>query len=305
MRQVTVLVSVLSYAVAVSVAGCRRAEQRAPASAGAPVLMALPAPAVATSASAVSAVSVATGIGTPAMPGKRACHQGRHRGLPQRVAQSRDLQLGSSECGRARRSGASGLHVRPADLKDRGKDAASQDLVWQGDFSALEKPGRYTIEVGSAQSDPFTIGRHLYQSALELGLKHFYFQRCRTVLEKPYAEYEGKAYTRSAHADDGWDYATYPEKKRKWQLVAGWHDAGNFDMYIPSTGPAAQAPLIAYEAHPALFSDATNIPESHNQIPDILDEVRWGLSWILSMQELDTGAFRAREAVYDWSDPDP
>jgi len=198
---------------------------------------------------------------------------------------------------------------RPADLKDRGKDAASQDLVWQADFSALEKPGRYTIEVGSSKSDPFTIGKHVYQPALELGLKHFYFQRCRTPLEKPYAEYEGKAYTRSApchvHADDGWDYATYPEKKRKWQLVAGWHDAGNFDMYIPSTGPTAQALLIAYESHPTLFSDATNIPESHNKIPDILDEVRWGLSWILSMQELDTGAFRAREAVYEWSDPDP
>jgi endoglucanase len=149
----------------------------------------------------------------------------------------------------------------------------------------------------------------VYGKALLAGLKSFYFQRCRTALPEPYAVWEGKAYTRSApchvHEDVAWDYGTYPEKKKKWQLEAGWHDAGNYEMYIPSTGPTAQALLIAYESHPALFGEDSNIPESHNKIPDILDEARWGLTWILSMQEPDTGAFRAREAVFDWSDPDP
>ena len=198
---------------------------------------------------------------------------------------------------------------RAQDVKNRGRDESSQDLVWQADFSALDEPGRYTIEVGSAKSDPFLIGKGMYGNALLAGLKSFYFQRCRTALPEPYAVWEGKAYTRSApchvHTDVAWDYATYPEKKKKWQLEGGWHDAGNYEMYIPSTGPTAQALLIAYESHPALFGEDSNIPESHNKIPDILDEARWGLIWILSMQEPDTGAFRAREAVFDWSDPDP
>ena len=198
---------------------------------------------------------------------------------------------------------------RAADVKDRGVDAASQDPVWQADFSALDQPGRYTLEVAGVKSDPFLIGKGAYAKALAAGMKFFYLQRCRTPLPEPYAEWEGKAYTRSAachvHADDGWDYTTYPKKEKKWTLVGGWHDAGNFDMYIPSTGPSAQALLMAYESHPALFGDDTNIPESHNHVPDVLDEVRWGLDWILSLQEPDTGAFRAHEAVYEWSDPDP
>ncbi len=198
---------------------------------------------------------------------------------------------------------------RAADVKDRGLDAASRDPVWQADFSTLDKPGRYTIEVGSSRSDPFLIGKATYAKALAAGMKFFYLQRCRTPLPQPYAEWEGKAYTRSAachvHADDGWDYTTYPKKEKKWTLVHGWHDAGNFDMYIPSTGPSAQALLIAYESHPAAFGDDTNIPESRNHVPDVLDEVRWGLDWILSLQEPDSGAFRAHEAVYEWSDPDP
>ncbi|HTA93269.1 MAG TPA: glycoside hydrolase family 9 protein, partial [Polyangiaceae bacterium] len=198
---------------------------------------------------------------------------------------------------------------RPEDLKDRGTDESSQDHVVQGDFSALAQPGTYTVEVGAAKSDPFVIGKGVYAAALKASLKHFYLQRCRTVLERPYGEWLGTAYTRSApchvHADVGWDYATYPEKKQKWQMVEGWHDAGNFDMYVPSTAPTAQSLLIAYESHPELFKEDSNIPESHNKIPDILDEARWGLTWILSMQEPDSGAFRARVAVFDHSDPDP
>ena len=198
---------------------------------------------------------------------------------------------------------------RAQDVKERGRDESSQDLVWQADFSTLVEPGRYTIEAGNAKSDSFLIGKAVYAKALLAGLKSFYFQRCRTALPEPYAVWEGKAYTRAApchvHEDVAWDYGTYPQKQKKWQLEGGWHDAGNYEMYIPSTGPTAQALLIAYESHPALFGEDSNIPESHNKIPDILDEARWGLIWILSMQEPDTGAFRAREAVFGWSDPDP
>lgn len=206
-------------------------------------------------------------------------------------------------------AGKAAYTFRSEDIRDRGLDASSQDRAYQADFSALTAPGRYTIEVGNAKSDPFTIGGGVYREALLAALKHFYLQRCRTPLEKPYGEWKGDAYTRAeachVHADVGWDYATYPEKKRKWQMVKGWHDAGNFDMYIPSTGPTAQSLLIAYESHPELFKEDSNIPESHNRVPDILDEARWGLEWILSMQETDTGAFHARVAVYDHSDPDP
>lgn len=207
-------------------------------------------------------------------------------------------------------SGKLAYTFKPADIVDKGQDASSRDLTWQADFSALDKPGRYFIEGGGARSDGFALGPGLYQEALAAGLKHFYFQRCRTKLEKPFAVWKGDEFTRAApchvHEDVAWDYLDYPQKKRKWPVAAGWHDAGNYEQYIASEAPSAQALLMAYEQHPELFKDgAGNLPESGNQIPDILDEAKWGLTWILSLQEADTGAFRAREAVFDWSEGKP
>lgn len=199
---------------------------------------------------------------------------------------------------------------KPEDIANKGVDKASLDPTWQADFTALEAPGRYVIEGGGAKSDPFTIGSGLYREALIASLKQFYFQRCRTRLELPHASWQGDEFTRDApchvHEDIAWDYATYPEKKHKWKVEAGWHDAGNYEQYIPSTAPTAQALLMAYEQHPHLFKDGDlALPESGNQIPDILDEAKWGITWILTLQEKDSGAFRAREAVYDWSSGKP
>jgi endoglucanase len=205
--------------------------------------------------------------------------------------------------------GAVAYTFQAADVTAKGEDEASRDRVWQADFSRLEKPGRYVIESAGAKSDPFVIGDQIYREALIAGLKHFYFQRCRTALTGPSAEWQGDAFERKApcHVHDavGYDLGAYPEKNRRFSLDAGWHDAGNYDMYIPSTAPTAQALLMAFEAHPELFKDGDlAIPESGNKIPDILDEVKWGLRWVLSMQD-ESGAFRAREAVYDWNETVP
>lgn len=199
---------------------------------------------------------------------------------------------------------------KPEDIVDRGRDESSQDATWQADFSQLKTPGRYFVEGAGAKSDSFAIGSGLYREALRAALKHFYFQRCRTKLEAPYATWQGDTFARGAacheHADVAWDYADYPEKKHKWPVVAGWHDAGNYSQYVASSAPTAQALLSAYERHPELFHDGDgNLPESGNKQPDILDEARWGLSWLLSMQEPASGAFRARESVYDWDEGKP
>lgn len=196
-----------------------------------------------------------------------------------------------------------------AKVSARGEDPASKDQVWQVDFSALKTPGRYRIVDGEHRSDPFSIGDDVYSRALVAGLKHFYFQRTRTALVEPYATWEGTSFTRKgishAHDDVGWDLNDYPDKKHRFELQGGWHDAGNYDMYVPSTAPTVQALLLAYELAPRRFGDGDlTIPESGNGTPDILDEARWGIDWLLSMQEKG-GAFRHREAVMEWSPEGP
>ncbi len=202
--------------------------------------------------------------------------------------------------------GTTAHRIGAENVSERGIDAASRDPVWQLDFSSFDEPGRYRIRVGDALSQEFEIGDAGYRRALVAAQKSFYFQRTRTALIKPYATWEGSEYLRRepshTHADVGWDLLDYPEKKRKWELDAGWHDAGNYDMYVPSTAPTAQALLLAFESHPSSFVDGElNIPESGNGVPDVLDEARFGLRWVLSMQDPESGAFRHREAVMQWS----
>jgi endoglucanase len=197
-------------------------------------------------------------------------------------------------------TGTVALSIPASRVTPMGVDAASGDTVWRVDFSDLKKPGRYVIRNGSAKSDPFRVGDDVYRNVLALAQKAFYFQRTRTALVKPYAVFEGDEFIRAgishAHDDVGWLFEDFPDKKRRIALDAGWHDAGNFDMYVPSTAPSAHGLLRAYERHPALFADQdTNIPESGNGVPDVLDEARWGLRWVLSMQAED-GGFRVREA---------
>ena len=205
-----------------------------------------------------------------------------------------------------------------------GLDAASGDHCTQVDFSGLTLPGHYTAwldpsgmrEMGDIKrpdlllSAPFEIKDRPYAQALLASQKMFYYQRTRTALKEPYTLWDAddddysRATPSHAHDEVGWLLDSYPKKVKRLNLQKGWHDAGNFDMYIPSTAPAVETLLWAYELRPAVFGDANNIPESGNGIPDLLDEATWGLDWMLGLQEKD-GSFRAREAVMHLGDVGP
>ena len=45
--------------------------------------------------------------------------------------------------------------------------------------------------------------------------------------------------------------------------------------------------LLAYQENPAIWTDDYNIPESGNRVPDLLDEVKYELDWLLRMQQAD------------------
>ena len=72
--------------------------------------------------------------------------------------------------------------------------------------------------------------------------------------------------------------------------MGGWHDAGDYGKY---TGPGAVAAahlLYAWKLFPDGCSEALNITETGNGIPDILNEARYELNWLLQMQRSD-GSF--------------
>ena len=75
----------------------------------------------------------------------------------------------------------------------------------------------------------------------------------------------------------------------KIETLGGWHDAGDFGKYTVPTAVTLADLLMAYEFFPTVFEESINIPESGNGVPDILNESRFALDWLLKMQDLKTG----------------
>ena len=62
------------------------------------------------------------------------------------------------------------------------------------------------------------------------------------------------------------------DPSKEMNTKGGWHDAGAYNKFVPTTAVSAAFLLYAYEDFPDFFYDGQlNIPESHNSIPDVLD----------------------------------
>jgi endoglucanase len=175
-------------------------------------------------------------------------------------------------------------------------DQASGDKAWWFDFSEIEAPGKYAVvdsEKG-IRSAEFSIGEHVYKDVMKHALRAFFYQRAGFE-KKP--EFAGKAWAdKASHLGPGQDSETRPwhegrlsnpEKSLIKDLRGGWYDAGDFNKYTSWAARYIIALLHAYAEHPQAFSDDYGIPESGNGIPDILDEVKWGLDWLVRMQNAD------------------
>jgi hypothetical protein len=74
-------------------------------------------------------------------------------------------------------------------------------------------------------------------------------------------------------------------------LSGGWMDAGDTDKYPPFNADTLSSLLYAYRANPAVFTDDFGITESGNGLPDLLDEVKYQLDWLVKMQAADGGVY--------------
>jgi endoglucanase len=168
-------------------------------------------------------------------------------------------------------------------------DPATGMNVYYGDFSMFTKEGIYEIKDDSNKvSYPFEISSDPFKDVYKKSLKGFYFQRCGIKLLPEYAD----KYARPAcHLNDG-VFEPSTGLTGYLSVTGGWHDAGDFGKYVVNAGITIGTLLLGYEIFPDNFSsDDLNIPESGNSIPDILDEVKYELEWLLKMQDSDGGVF--------------
>jgi endoglucanase len=142
-------------------------------------------------------------------------------------------------------------------------------------FTGLRKNGTYRVIADDTASPEFRISDDIYDGVADFLLNYMRQQRCGY---NPYIR-------DSCHTKDG--YEIYDEKSDSAHIdvTGGWHDAADYLQYVATSANAVYQMLFAYSENPASFSDMyryNGLPGADG-IPDVLNESKWGLDWLLKM----------------------
>ncbi|MEV6999153.1 glycoside hydrolase family 9 protein [Streptomyces sp. NPDC093982] len=191
---------------------------------------------------------------------------------------------------------ASGTVVAHGWTVPRGTDASSAQNVHSIDFGAHRKQGEdFTLVADGETSRPFGIGTAAYERLRLDAVKYYYTQRSgiaiRDDLRPGYARSAGHIGV-APNQGDGNVPCQPGVCDYRLDVTGGWYDAGDHGKYVVNGGISVWELLSTYErerlartGEPKKLRDGTlAIPESGNKVPDILDEVRWELEFLLKMQ---------------------
>ena len=173
---------------------------------------------------------------------------------------------------------------------ESGKTAASLKLkpvthgdwgvfehYYEVDFSKITKEGSYYLETAATgeRSVSFPIRKNAYTGHQETLLTFMRQQRCGY---NPTLDIY-------CHQQDGYSFYGSMKDTTFVDVSGGWHDAGDQLKYLITSSYATAHMLKTWELYPSRFKDEVDalgkpVP---NGIPDILDEAKWGLDWLLKM----------------------
>ncbi|MBV9269300.1 MAG: glycoside hydrolase family 9 protein [Acidobacteriaceae bacterium] len=189
----------------------------------------------------------------------------------------------------ALRSASTNGVVFQGKLSAASSDADSGDQLQTADFTQFNENGSFYIEVpGLGRSWEFTIGPDVFSRVYFLTMRGFYGQRCGTAvnLSPDFPQYRHAP----CHLAGAYDASSGKTGER--ESARGWHDAGDYGRYVVNSGISTGTLLWTWELFGDRIKDISlHIPESGNGTPDILNEIRWNLDWMLSMQDSDGGVF--------------
>ncbi|MDT9695772.1 glycoside hydrolase family 9 protein [Streptomyces sp. P17] len=195
--------------------------------------------------------------------------------------------------------GAGGAVVARGWTVPRGTDASSGQNVHTIDFGSYRSRGTgLTLVADGETSRPFDIDASAYERLRLDAAKYYYTQRSgiaiRDDLRPGYGRPAGHVGVTPNQGDGAvpcqpgvCDYTL--------DVTGGWYDAGDQGKYVVNGGISVWELLSTYEralhartGQPERLGDGTlAIPESGNNVPDILDEARWELEFLLKMQVPD------------------
>lgn len=153
-------------------------------------------------------------------------------------------------------------------------------------FTSLT-PGEYTLEmedVGGTitEKKKIYVGKDAYSRAKvhEMPLVYLRQQRCG----------DNPAHNARCHTKDGILVLSGADDGKHVDVTGGWHDASDYLQYLTTSANTVYQMLFAYKKNPQVWGDAYDASgrPGANGIPDILDEARWGLEWMVKMNPSDT-----------------
>jgi endoglucanase len=148
------------------------------------------------------------------------------------------------------------------------------------DFSSVRAPGDYRIRAGEATSPRIRVRSNVYAGTADTLL---YYMREQRSGYNP-------LFKRVVHTHDGIVVDDSSRAGKFVPVTGGWADASDYLQYVMTSANATYVMLMAYRDHPRAFADhfdSRGLPES-NSIPDILDEARHGLEWLVRMFPSDS-----------------
>ena len=153
-------------------------------------------------------------------------------------------------------------------------------------FSSIVEPGEYTLIAEGIGGDivdrkKVYIGDDAYSrySIHEQPLQYLRQQRCGY----------NPTHDAKCHQHDGRLVLSGKDDGRHVDVTGGWHDASDYLQYLTTSANTVYQLLFAYRQNPEIWGDAFGADgrPGANGIPDILDEARWGLEWMVKMNPSD------------------
>jgi hypothetical protein len=151
------------------------------------------------------------------------------------------------------------------------------------DFSGLTRPGRYRVAAAGVVSPIVRVDARAYAGAADTLL---YYMRQQRSGFNPF--FKDSVHKRDALVvDDSTLAGTFVP------VSGGWADAGDYLQYVATSAHATYMMLMAYRDHSDAFDDDFNARglAGRNGVPDVLDEARHGLEWLLRMFPNDSLMF--------------
>ncbi len=189
---------------------------------------------------------------------------------------------------------------------DGNTQPESGDQGWWFDFSSLKDTGSYYVfdALNNQSSAIFHIDNNPYSDVLKAAGRMYYYNRCNDSKALPFADLKWTDSMNFMNPSQDFNCRYVFDKSNaaiEKDLHGGWFDAGDYNKYVTFTYNTMHDLLYAYEENPKAFTDDWNIPESGNGIPDLLDEIKWELDWILRMTNAD-GSVHLKMGSVDYGD---